>query len=198
MAEKTSRLIRSVTKRLREYVNGRRQLLRRDERFEARLPSIITLRVPGKGVAAKSLPDALSIVGQTRDMSETGLTLLLPSVRIGDLYLTDVESRLEVKLELPGGAVKMLTASVRFEQLTGKEVGCGYLLAVRIVEMQSAERDRYLAYLNTIRSMGEQARERRQVQAGALTAPNSKAQPGTWEALTPASVSSAFERFLRK
>ena len=193
MAEKTSKLIRSVTKRLSKYVSGRRHA-----RSEARLPFIITLLLPGKGAAAKSLPDTLAIVGHTRDMSETGLTLLLPSVRIGELYLTDVESRLEVKLELPGGAVKMLTEAVRFEQLTGKEVGCGYLLAVRIVEMPDDERDRYLAYLSTTRNKRKQARERRQVHTGALTNPNSKAQPGTWEALTPASVSSAFERFLRE
>jgi hypothetical protein len=198
MAEKTSRLIRTVTKRLRKYVNDRRKLLKRDARSEASLPFIITLLVPGKGAMAKSLPDTLAIVGHTRDMSETGLTLLLPSVRIGDLYLTDVESRLEIKLELPGGTVKMLTASVRFEQLTGKEVGCGYLLAVRIVEMQNDARDRYFAYLNAIRNNGQQARDRRQVHAGALTNQTSKAQPGTWEAITPASVSSAFERFLRE
>jgi hypothetical protein len=197
MAEKTSELIRSVTTRLRQYVNDRRLALRREARSEARLPFIITLLVTGKG-AKKSLPDALAIVGHTRDLSETGLTLLLPSVRIGDLYLTDMEIRLEVKLELPDDPVKMLTASVRFEQLTGKEVGYGYLLAVRIVEMQNDERGRYLAYLNTVRSKGRLVGERRQVQTGDLTGPNSKTQSGTWEALTPASVSSAFERFLRE
>ncbi|MDT4955400.1 MAG: hypothetical protein QOJ02_3538 [Acidobacteriota bacterium] len=195
MAEKTSELIRSVTKRLRKYVNDRRRALRRDARSEARLPFIITLRVPGKSAVAKSLADAPAIVGHTRDMSASGLTLLLPSVRIGDLYLTDVESRLEVKLALPDGPLKILTASVRFEQLKGKEAGCSYLLAVRIVEMQNDARDRYIAYLKTIRSKGRRARERRQAQAGALTGPNSKAQSGTWEALTPASVSSAFEQF---
>jgi hypothetical protein len=198
MAEKTSRLIRSVTARLRKYVNEhRRRVLKRDARSEARLPFIITLLVPGKG-STRRLMDTPAIVGHTRDLSETGLTLLLPSVRVGDLYLTDVESRLEIKLELPGGPVKLLTASVRFEQLTGKEVGCGYLLAVRIVEMQNDARARYLAYLYTIRNKGKQMHERRQAQAGALTGPNNKAQSGTWEALTPASVSSAFEQFLRE
>lgn len=187
-----------MTMRLRRYMTERRRALRRGARFEARLPFIITLLGTAKDPAA-SLPDALALVGHTRDLSETGLTLLLPSVRIGDAYLTDGGSYLGVKLQLPSGPVAMLTVSVRFEQLPQKEDECGYLLAVRIIKMQDGERERYLAYLSSSESKESRTRDRRQAQSAAsITGLNSKAQAGTWDALTPASVSKAFEQFLRE
>lgn len=189
-------MIRAMTMRLRMYVKERRRVLRREARFEAHLPFIVTLLGTAKD-PEKSLPDAPALVGYTRDLSETGLTLLLPSVRIGDGYLTDMESYLGVKLQIPGGAVAMLTVSVRFEQLSQKEAGCGYLLAVRIVKMQDEERERYNGYLTSTASKKRRTRERRQAESNARNQ-NSKAQSGTWEALTPASVSQAFEQFLQE
>src|ERR1041384_4773078 len=121
MAEKSSGLISSVASRLRRYVKGGGRFLRHGKRYEMRLPFIVTLLGRGRR-RARSLQDAL--VGYTRDVSETGLTLLLPSVRVGDAYLTDAGSLLEVKLELPDGAVRMLATSVRFEQLSPEEAGC--------------------------------------------------------------------------
>lgn len=197
MAAKTFKFIRSITSNLRRYVSNRRRALRRVARFEARLPFIITLLGTGRG-RANGLRGEASLIGHTRDLSETGLTLLLPSVRVGDAYLTDGESRLNVRLELPGGPVEMLATSARFEQLQRKEAGCSYLLAIHIVKMQSRERERYLAYLKTIKSKERRQHERREVHAAAFNGANSKAQSSTWEALTPASINSAFEKFLRE
>src|SRR3954466_4033242 len=106
MAEKSSGFIPSFTAYLRRYVKGGGRFLRHGKRFDARLPFIITLLGTGRG-RSRNLRDGFALVGYTRDVSETGLTLLLPSVRVGDAYLTDAGSRLEVKLELPGGPVKM-------------------------------------------------------------------------------------------
>src|SRR5947199_7655548 len=198
MAEKSSGFIRSVTSHLRRYVKGHGQFLRHGKRFEARLPFIITLFDAGRGVA-RSRQDESALIGYTRDVSETGLTLLLPSVRVGNAYLTDAVSRLEVKLEVPGGTVKMLATSVRFEQLARKEAGCGYLLAVHIIEMQKDEHERYSQYLKTAGSKGKRTREGLKAQAQpAHIAPNGNVQRGAWDALTPASVNQAFEQFLRK
>src|SRR4051812_1987857 len=197
MAEKSSGFIRSVTSHLRRYVKGHGRFLRHGKRFEARLPFIITLFNAGRGVT-RSPRDESALVGYTRDLSETGLTLLLPSVRVGDAYLTDAGSRLEVKLELPGGPVKMTATAIRFEQLTRKEAGCGYLLAVSVIEMQQDERERYLKYLKTA-GRGKRAPEGAPAPPQpAHVAPNGNAQRGAWDALTPASVDQAFEKFLRK
>jgi hypothetical protein len=196
MAGKFSHLIKSVAARLGRQVNKRRRMLRLGVRFEARLPFLVTLLGTEKG-SAKGQHDNPALVGFTRNLSETGMTLLLPSVRIGNAYPTDVESYLEVRLELPGGAVAIRTASVRFEQLPRREAGCGYLLAVRIVNMQNDDRDRYVAYLKTLGSESQGAGKRLKAQTvgNGLT---SMTQTGNWEDPTPASVSKAFEQFVRE
>jgi len=196
MAGRTSDLIRFVTARLRRYASERR-LLRSEARSEARLPFIIT-PVDSEKASLKKLPDAPALVGYTRELSKRGLTLLLPSVRLGNIYLTAGESYLGVKLQLPDGPVAMLTVSVWFEQLAEKEVECSYLLDVRIVKMQKGERERYLAYLNAIKSKSKRKRERRESHpAPVLNGSRSAAQAVRGEALTPTSVSQAFEQFLR-
>jgi hypothetical protein len=86
-----SGFIRSVTTRLRKYVSDRRKVLRRGSRYEARLPFIITPLGAAKP-SRKRLPTAPALIGHTRDLSETSMTLLLPSVRVGNVYLTDGET----------------------------------------------------------------------------------------------------------
>jgi hypothetical protein len=192
-----SGFIRSVTTRLRRYFSDRRKGLRRGSRYEARLPLIITPLGSAK-YAGKRLPNAPSLVGHTRDLSETSLTLLLPAVRVGNVYLTDGENCLEVRLELPGAPVSILTNCVRFEQLPRKDAGCRYLLAVRIVELQDDARAQYISYLKTVEKKGGLTRDRRQANISPASGAKNLSQAGAWDTLTPTSINNAFERFLDK
>lgn len=153
-------LIRSVTSRLRKYVGDRRRTFRRDARFEARLPFTISL-ISAAGEPPGDFTDSPSLSGQTRDISERGLMLLLPSPRIRSAYLTVSDMYLGVSLELPGGSIRMVTTPVRFEQLSAKEAGFGYLLGVRIIRMREGELDLYLEYLNTLESNDRRAKGQR-------------------------------------
>jgi hypothetical protein len=197
MAGKTPNSIKSLFTRLRKFLKRRRQVLRLGARFDARLPFLVTLLGTDKG-SARNLPGDAALVGFTRDLSETGLTLLLPSMRIGGAYLTDIESYLEVKLELPGGAVAIRTVSVRFEQLRRMEAGCSYLLAVRIINMQNDDRDRYVAYLKNAGSK-KKGKSKQRIEDGVINnSPASTTPSGKWETLTPASVDQAFEQFVQE
>src|SRR3712207_6583354 len=113
-------LIRSVTSRLRKYFGDRRRTFRRDARFEARLPFSISL-LSAAEEPSEDITNSPSLYGQTRDISERGLTLLLPSPRIRSAYLTVSDMYLRVSLELPGGSIGMVTTCARFEQLSAKE-----------------------------------------------------------------------------
>jgi hypothetical protein len=70
------------------------------------------------------------------------------------------------------------------------------VLAVRIVNMQNDERDRYVAYLKTLGRQEQETREYGIAQT-VINGSNNTTQTGKWEALTPASVSKAFEKFVR-
>jgi len=188
-------LINSLAGRLRELVGDRRRAPRRGARAHARLPFTVVL-LDAQEVAPKDFTGGRSLAGHTRDLSETGLTLLLPVVRIGDGYLTDSERYLGIRLALPGGPISMLAASVRFEHLDMLESGYGYLVGVRVVRMREDERASYFAYLRTLAAAERRAR-RRDDAPQVAPAPAAAGQVNSWASVTPAQVSEAFERFLR-
>lgn len=191
-------LIHSVTSRLRKYVGDRRRTFRRHARFEARLPFTISL-LSGVEEALEDFTSSPSLSGQTYDLSQKGLTLLLPSARIRSAYLTVGDMYLGINLELPSGPIGMITTSVRFEQLSVKVAGFGYLLGVRIIKVQEGEHDRYMAYLSSLESKDRRAPERRHTRVAAASAGQShNLQMRALETLTPQSVSRSFEKFLRE
>lgn len=145
--------VRSLIGLLRGYVSDRRHanLLR------VALPVSVSLQATRAKVtkaadgAARSAPH---IEGVTRDISLSGLALVLPAVRIENRYLTDSEAQLKIVLTLEaGGAVEMRAQTVRYESLgDGESVGQGYLLCVRITEMSDDARSRYAAAIERLKS----------------------------------------------
>jgi hypothetical protein len=140
-----------------------------------------------------------SLEGQTRDISHKGLTLLLPSSRIRSVYLTVSDIYLGISLELPGGPVRMVATPARFEQLATKEAGLGYLLGVRVIKMEKEDSESYMAYLGTLETTDRRAQERTRPRVATVLAGHSgTVEMNAVETLTPQSVSSLFEKFLRE
>ena len=137
MAEK----LRSIVVRLREYVGNRR----RATRHRLRLPFSVSLHDPT--LAGERLQRAPHLDGVTRDMSVSGLALIVPAVRIGERYLTGPSIILRIVLEHPTGPLELLAAPVRYEQLDETETEKGFLIGARITEMSAEDRARYEAHL---------------------------------------------------
>jgi hypothetical protein len=93
---------------------------------------------------ARRLP---SLNGHTLDISNTGLALIVPAIRIGEHYLAGADRRLHVKLELPSGPVEMRLATVRYESLEDES---GYLIGARILEMSDTDRVSFEKYVAKI------------------------------------------------
>jgi hypothetical protein len=134
-------LMRSIVARLREYVGNRR----RARRYRVRLSCRVAPFEPALDSERQQRVPALA--GHTRDLSATGLALVLPAVRVGDRYLTGAGLRLRVTLEHPTGPLELLAAPVRHEQLERDEPETGFLIGVRITELAPADRARYEAHL---------------------------------------------------
>lgn len=188
-------LIRSLTAHLREFVGNRRRVPRRTARCSARLPFSVSLldtkRSAGDG--ASSVP---SVGGRTHDLSETGLTLIVPTVRLGDRYLTDAESNLQIALELPAGPVRMLARSVRFKQFAEGDAEAGFLISVYITGMSDGERARYVEYLRTLVQMERRVRQQRRDRNGtASLMVKSAGEARALDGMTPAQVNKRFEDF---
>jgi PilZ domain len=130
-------LMRSIVARLHRFVGDRR----RAPRYRLRLPFTISLPDVRSG-SANGARRAASLEGFTRDVSATGLALILPAIRIGEHYLTNEVRPLRVMLELPTGTIQIEAVPVRYERLDESETEKGYLVGVKITEMSDDDRAR--------------------------------------------------------
>jgi hypothetical protein len=94
-------------------------------------------------------PIPAQLAGYTRNLSETGLAVVVPSLSFGGHYLNVVGSPLHIQLELPEGKVRIRATPVRAERLGEEE---GYLIGVRITEMNDSEWVKLVQYVRELRS----------------------------------------------
>lgn len=133
-------LIRSVVSRMRVYVKDRR----RSPRLRVRLLFSVSacLNPNRKGAQAPRV-----IKGHTRDLSLNGMALNVPQIHLDGHHLAAEGSELELRLELPGGAVAMRVVPRRYEHLDEPELGCNYLVGVQIVHVDEEDRRRYVSFV---------------------------------------------------
>lgn len=97
--------------------------------------------------AAASQQTGPEMSGQLRDISRTGISLLLPSIRFGDRFLLNGHYPLRVMLELPSGAVRMDVSPVRYDRVRAGQGERQYLVGARILEMREGDRERLWQYI---------------------------------------------------
>ena len=141
-------LIRSIAGRLRELVGNRR----RAPRFIAHLEAGLALNVSFSNAkpGAREDEQSLKLAGYTRDISATGLALIMPAIRIGGQYITGENRTLEILLKLPSGTIKIKATSARYSPLDEEGTDTGYLIGVQIVHMSDEDRARFEDYLHTL------------------------------------------------
>ena len=136
-------LIRTIAARLREYVGNRR----RTPRYRVRWPvSVSPLEVRKSPNGARRPATGAALSGFTRDVSASGLGLVLPAIRINDVYLTEGRT-LEILLEHQNGPIVMYAVAVRYEKLDEEAAENGYLVGMRIMEMEEGDRARFIESL---------------------------------------------------
>lgn len=135
-------LIRSIAARVREYLGNRRRAPRYRVRLSVRVSPVKAAR-PARISAAES--DAL--YGYTRDLSASGLALILPAIRINNIYLTGEDRTLEILIEHESEPIVIYGVSTRYEKLEEGAADKGYLIGVRITEMSPEDRARFTALL---------------------------------------------------
>lgn len=134
-------LVRSVVSRVRVYFKDRRQ----SPRLRVRLVFTVSIHRAGNGNGSGRR--AQGLMGHTRDLSLNGLALLVPQVHVDGHHLAAEGRELEVRLETGNSEpISMVVMPRRYERLEDAELGCAYLIGVRIVSMDEADRMRYLSF----------------------------------------------------
>ena len=136
--------LRFITSRLRDFVGNRR----RAPRYRVKLSAFVAVLD-----AAPGAPPAAGLAGHTRDVSESGLALLLPAVRVGGSYLVGEGVKLRITLKLDGASARLYGTPVRYEQLDGAPPDARFMVGVRLDD--AGDRAILADYLKSLKESGQ-------------------------------------------
>jgi hypothetical protein len=116
-------------------------------RHDYQMPIIISFE-QCKNTGKKDETINLSVRGETKDMSKTGIAFIVPSIRLREYYLVGENRTLDVELNLPDGKVKMQVVGQRYEQLSDEHSSTNsYIIGASISEMADDDRSVYEDFL---------------------------------------------------
>jgi hypothetical protein len=87
---------------------------------------------------------------RTRDLSESGVGLVAPSIYLGYTCIVDEGRALSVRVELPEGTVSMEATPAHYLRLDSGAGPASYLVGLRITSMSEEDRALYLAQLEAL------------------------------------------------
>jgi len=151
---------------LRTGVGGDR---RAAERYHLEERLTVGVERPNVGGRPSNLPTA--IYGYTRDVSETGLALVLPELNVGGYHFAVPGRSMRIRLKLPNGPIEIQVEYVRHAEL---EAGAGHLVGVRILQMSREARAGYLSLLKTLGWTPQASEQKRP--GGTLSRINTKSE----------------------
>jgi uncharacterized membrane protein (UPF0136 family) len=125
---------------------------RRSQRFKVKISLSCTLSEQAANRASESADS--SLVGYTRDLSEHGLGLILPSMPAATAKrLVETQQGLTIMLALPIGYVALQARAVRLKQLNEPIPGViTSVIGARIESMSDFDRRMYAGHLRSLRA----------------------------------------------
>ena len=128
-----------------DFEGGRRQAPRCEVRLKVALRFSLS---PLAAEANSSTPQLSEMIGETLNLSETGLAVAVPSNHIDHRYLNIVGCTLHLTLELPDEPVQMHATPKWCEWRLEDERVRSYLIGLRITEMSDEEWVRLVRYIH--------------------------------------------------
>lgn len=135
-------LIRSVVSRARTYFKERRRSPRLRIRVAFSLSVLRTAKI------SRASQREYTLKGHTRDISVHGLALMLPQVHLDGHHLAAEGRELQLILELAGGRIPLVVIPERYEKLDHAELGCNYLIGVRIMRIDNEDRNLFEDFIS--------------------------------------------------
>jgi hypothetical protein len=136
-----------MIRKLASKLNKKVMMRLSPSRFNHRVPVTITIepdRITGSLTTRQS---GLSVKGETKDMSESGLAFVVPCIRLREHYLAGEGKLLTAQLDLPNGKISVQIVGQRYEQIDIHSSNGSYLIGAKIVHIGAVEREIYLEFL---------------------------------------------------
>ena len=96
---------------------------------------------------AHEVARAACVVGETVDISRTGIAFLVPSIRVKEKYLAGHDRSLNVEIDLPSGKVYMRVIGRRYEKVGIHLSAERFLVGAHILSLTGTDKEVYEAYL---------------------------------------------------
>jgi hypothetical protein len=138
-------MIRKLVSKLNKSITERVVSPRRD--YE--IPIKVSFE-PDRNMGRLQTPlKSLSISGQTKDLSKSGIAFIVSSIRLREYYLVGENRTLSAELDLPGGKVKMEIIGQRYEQISDQHNSVSkFLIGAQIRQMEPTDREAYEEFLH--------------------------------------------------
>jgi hypothetical protein len=87
------------------------------------------------------------IIGETVDLSKTGIGFTVPAIRVKEKYLVGQLRRLHIEVDLPVGKVYLCGIGRRYEKV-GEHISTErFLVGIEITELRGGDKELYEAFL---------------------------------------------------
>lgn len=96
---------------------------------------------------ARELARSACILGETFDISRSGISVLVPSIRLKEKYLVGHERLLNVEIELPTGKVHMKVMGKRYEKVGVHISTERFLVGAHILSLVGDDKETYETFL---------------------------------------------------
>ncbi|HMF57420.1 MAG TPA: PilZ domain-containing protein [Pyrinomonadaceae bacterium] len=110
-------------------------------RRRAQFPVRLNFREAAQAPSKSGFSAGLTLVGRTRDISESGVGLIVSASKIKH-YLARKDCRIDLAIELPGGVVRAESTLARFQSLEEGGVVKGYFIGAHFTKITNEDRER--------------------------------------------------------
>ncbi len=101
------------------------------------------------GERAQEAARAACITGETIDISRTGISFLVPSIRTKEKYLVGQERNVHVEIDLPTGKVYMRVLGKRYKKVGIHISTEKFLVGATICNLSGTDLENYETFLRT-------------------------------------------------
>ena len=96
---------------------------------------------------AQELARTACILGETVDISRSGIGFLVPSIRLKEKYLVGQDRSLNIEIDLPTGKVHLRAIGRRYEKVGIHISTERFLVGAQIMELNDADKENYETFL---------------------------------------------------
>lgn len=124
-----------------EINNERRASPRRIVKIEFRVLLV------ARKTSAEGEEQVLPLIGYTRDISESGMALMVSAKSMSVLYNLGEAYTLQLVLQLPTGPIELEVTPARYQHINEGSAGSRILIGAQITKISDEDHTRFLEYL---------------------------------------------------